>query len=335
MRNPLISALQIIGILLVVLGHALINYEDTPLYRWIYSFHMPLFMALSGALFGYSCRRKGISPSSIPFWGEDGIVRSKVRRLLLPFFVISTITFPIKALLSRYALRPVEMTLTSYLHGLLYPWEGTIVYLWFLPTLFGCFILFVGTTKLLNMVHYPQRVWIIMVMSFCLAIFNPFVGREFLCIGSICQYWFYFCFGYVSMNLFTQPWSVSHSTTTLFLMLAIGASCMYWVSDLAVWKIFIACVGIMMCVCCAQVYNQRGHHFFDFLYGSSFTIYLLSWYPQTFCGQFLPKVVELPLPLYCFLSMFLGVLVPWLVYKGATIYLKDRFPSHYLAIMGI
>ena len=52
MRDKQIDILKAIGILLVVAGHA-----GSPLYHWIYSFHMPLFFFVSGFL-RYSSRTK-------------------------------------------------------------------------------------------------------------------------------------------------------------------------------------------------------------------------------------------------------------------------------------
>lgn len=56
-----ISYMQVIGIILVVLGHSMHEYPErhgygTLLYQLIYSFHMPLFMFVSGFLMIYSAR---------------------------------------------------------------------------------------------------------------------------------------------------------------------------------------------------------------------------------------------------------------------------------------
>lgn len=42
--NSQISFLQTFGILLVVVGHSFYQHETNVIYRWIYTFHMPLFM---------------------------------------------------------------------------------------------------------------------------------------------------------------------------------------------------------------------------------------------------------------------------------------------------
>ena len=49
MRESWIDVLKGIGIILVVIGHTSM---ENPLVKWIYVFHMPLFFALSGYMFG-------------------------------------------------------------------------------------------------------------------------------------------------------------------------------------------------------------------------------------------------------------------------------------------
>lgn len=55
MENKKISFLQTFGIILVVLGHTGSNSETIPyLSKWIYSFHMPLFIFISGYLLKFT-----------------------------------------------------------------------------------------------------------------------------------------------------------------------------------------------------------------------------------------------------------------------------------------
>ena len=55
-QNSIISFLQAFGILLVVVGHSFYGCPDNPIHTWIYSFHMPLFMFISGYLLKYTMR---------------------------------------------------------------------------------------------------------------------------------------------------------------------------------------------------------------------------------------------------------------------------------------
>ena len=59
--SKIVSIIQCFAVLLVVLGHSI----ESPipsmsfviLHEWIYSFHMPLFMFVSGYLYFYSKKR--------------------------------------------------------------------------------------------------------------------------------------------------------------------------------------------------------------------------------------------------------------------------------------
>lgn len=78
-RNELLDLLKGFAILLVVLGHAVQynlpkTYDSHPIFRVIYSFHMPLFMFISGYV------------SSFSFKGSMGTILSRLRTLMLPFW---------------------------------------------------------------------------------------------------------------------------------------------------------------------------------------------------------------------------------------------------------
>lgn len=108
--------LKSFAIFLVIWGHALqyfkttIYFEDS-VYRVIYSFHMPLFMIISGYF--------SVSSKSRPFWTE---IKNKVRHLLLPI-----IPFTLLVLLVESPSLHFENTVT-------------IIYssFWFLKSLFIC-----------------------------------------------------------------------------------------------------------------------------------------------------------------------------------------------------
>lgn len=69
--------LKAFAIILVVIGHVVSTYDpreySAPIARWIYSFHMPLFMMLSGMFFKYTLNK--------PFWK---MFKTKCRTILLP-----------------------------------------------------------------------------------------------------------------------------------------------------------------------------------------------------------------------------------------------------------
>lgn len=96
-RNQLIDVAKGIAILLVLIGHS-IQYAsgasyaasgafyNNCLFKVIYTFHMPLFMVISGYLFRFSIERKT----------AKNIVVDKLRTLLLPIFAFALVVFCVK-----------------------------------------------------------------------------------------------------------------------------------------------------------------------------------------------------------------------------------------------
>jgi len=140
-----IANLASIGIVLVVLGHSTPTSMETVtgpataafrhLLEVISLFHMPLFFFISGYLLVHSHARLG---------GEIGgyreFVIGKAKRLLFPYWVISTAAFPLKAWMGGQAVRPLEFSVEGYLTSMVVPWQNTIIFFWFLPTLFLLFL---------------------------------------------------------------------------------------------------------------------------------------------------------------------------------------------------
>ena len=84
-RNEYLDIIKGIGILLVVLGHSIqfgmgLGNEcfwDNPLFKIIYSFHMPLFMLISGWLYWYSYTNNG----------SNAVCIKRCKTLLYPIFI--------------------------------------------------------------------------------------------------------------------------------------------------------------------------------------------------------------------------------------------------------
>ena len=146
MKNITISCLSGFGILLVVLGHSTGVVPEQAmdiaannvayslflrLIELIYLFHMPLFFFISGFLYLYSGSNESIS--------LGGLAIKKLKRLLIPYVAISSVSYPIKVVMSNFALRPLEFSILQYLETIVIPWNNTISFFWFLPTLFLMF----------------------------------------------------------------------------------------------------------------------------------------------------------------------------------------------------
>ena len=142
--------IRVIGTLLVVLGHSVYTNMETKyggisivaeyaiihkllllVVRLIYSFHMPLFFFLSGTLFALG-NRKGKWNNLLD------VIRIKSKKLLLPLITIGIFyAIPIKIISGYYS--ESKNVLFDALIGQMVYFDNN--YLWFLPSLFFCFVL--------------------------------------------------------------------------------------------------------------------------------------------------------------------------------------------------
>ncbi len=152
-RVEIYDWIRVLGMILVVLGHAsyishatdfgsisyelpyTINghYQDDIIPNairtiggWAYSFHMPLFFMLSGAV--YSLKQAG---------SFDQIVVKKAKALIIPYFVYGLIfMLPLKYYCDFYKEANMTRVVRNFLEG-----GAESGHLWFLITLFWCFVL--------------------------------------------------------------------------------------------------------------------------------------------------------------------------------------------------
>ncbi|MBF8807821.1 MAG: acyltransferase family protein [Enterococcus lacertideformus] len=143
-----------IGIALVVLGH--IGFLE----QYIYAFHMPFFFFLSGFLLSNIEKKK-----------TKRFVNDKVKRLLIPYFSFSIVSF-LYWLCIEKNLRSVAIKPTKAFMNILFPSVGDkYVYnvpLWFLIALFITIILVFLAIK------YIKNKYILLILSLLL----------FICIGN-------------------------------------------------------------------------------------------------------------------------------------------------------
>lgn len=197
------------AMLWVVIGHSFIgNYKEGPEWETLlcniaYSFHMPLFMLVSGWLFymtrlkAYaliSYRRGGqLSVNSAELkgnsWTYSRIIKDKSLRLLLPGLVFSIVALVLKVAFSGEMARQVGLSVNDVVHSYLYPYDNPMRELWFIATLFA-FFLFTPLWKWL--VDNKWLEWGGIVALLVLHFIHP--ETTLLCIDRICRFaiWFYF-----------------------------------------------------------------------------------------------------------------------------------------------
>ncbi len=311
MRNPLISFLQVFGICLVVLGHAFpTDGHELPLYRWIYSFHMPLWIFLSGYLLQYTA--PGGAIANIRF---GPFVRKKSLRLLLPYVAISSLAFLPKVWLSAWAVKPVEATWGDYVGMLLYPARNVIVYYWFLPTIF---LLLTGTVLAAKGVRrWRMPMWGWLAAALALSVYNPLSEVGLLNLNGVARGAFFFLLGIAYCRY--QPWIDQglglQRITTPWLLLALFTplACGWIPGGENAWiNRAVAAAGILFSISLGFRYLRLGRQFFAPLEGSTYPIFLFSWFAQSPIRVVLFDLWHWPAWAGIPVSVAAGIGLPWL-----------------------
>lgn len=153
---------------------------------FIYSFHMPLFMMLSGA-----CFRLGIRKAN----GFKALIQNKWHRLLVPFFLTTLfLSVPLKYL-GGYYNNSENIVEDIFLGQFLLMGNS---HLWFIVSLFWIFVFFYGLHKL----HITEKCWFlpILILLSLIASYINGLHVDFLGIILAFKHLFYFAIGFIYLN---------------------------------------------------------------------------------------------------------------------------------------
>lgn len=240
MRNLTIDAIKGLAVVLVIVGHAIQrsfpDYLNNTLFNIIYSFHMPLFMLLSGYVLYFS--KKSIDMK----W-----LGNKFRQLLIPFFAWYIIYWVANDF-SFTGLSPYlnySGTFIDYLiRGIKSPGNGP----WFLWAILICFVSFYFSHKLFPRFGVFYAVVIIYLLG--RAIPTNSYGLEY--IKSMFPF---FAFGYIFAN-YKEKLVKYHKLFLILSLVLFPFLSISWFSDFylphklryvaSILKIVIPLMGILL-----------------------------------------------------------------------------------------
>lgn len=124
-RDPVVDVARGIGIVLVVLGHSQLIGLIAHGHAWLYSFHMPLFLFLSGLFISQS------APVAV-------FLRGRIDVILKPYFVMGVVISIVAAALAARHGADFASGALARLEGIVYGIGATQVWtpMWFLPFIF-------------------------------------------------------------------------------------------------------------------------------------------------------------------------------------------------------
>lgn len=288
-RIEFVDRLKGFAILLVVFGHVAERYLEfdlypeysvfySILYKVVYSFHMPLFMMISGYLFSYSY-------VSSDFFLSEKRAKAHWIDLALVYLAMSVIAYVFKLMFSKVVLvsiEPLSLALIAI---------KPIGYLWYLHTL----LIVYAVTAYVVKKHINYRLW--MAISIVLCLISTFVGGQFFfarTIGLVFRYELFFFVGYLLEKmpdcfLFRKKMVfTSFGVALMLLLFAINQSSrpdqIHFIQLILAYGLS---VGIFFCfkqweLCEAALLKYLGM--------ICFSIYLLHQYPLTVFRIILPQI---------------------------------------------
>ena len=312
-RDKHISFLQALGIILVVLCHGyytpLQNEEHFfySVFQWIYLFHMPLWFFISGYLFELTNGRN---------FNARSFIGKKAYQLIVPYIILSTIAFVPKALLpDSMSIRPLDFTIGSYVNCLLMPRQNPIGPYWFIPTLFLIFCVVAISKRLWN----GKWIYFLTPLLFCV---SAYIGRYNDALFCWKDAVFYLPFFTTGMIMKRRDVFKTENFLPLFLVRFCLLLAIYNLQHLYGMNIIGGLVGIAMCLAAAKIYAKHKLSLFNFIDGTTYTIYLLHWFVQIPVLYVMGKLAFVWW-LQVLVAAFLGVVIPVIIHR------KTMFPKIY------
>lgn len=278
-KNRQIVIMTLFAMTCVVIGHSDIDESFTELwiFRWVYTFHMPLFFFISGFLFCLTMPAVKLCDTSFLTF-----MKKKVVRLLIPFLFINTVIFLIKAnVISDTSMmkNPVEMTWHSFLDATLY---HPIGFMWFLPALFMVFVYSFPIWKGLKNLSKESRGSHIPLIIFVLVVF---FWLAYLLLPHTALMQASRAFNYVTFFLLGILYCEYKPIVDGFLKrywLISGTIAFAFSASLMLPEIPAALCGIVFSVAFSLVLEDKCPDRFVDASSFCYTVFLLSYFPQMF-----------------------------------------------------
>lgn len=196
---------------------------------WVYGFHMPLFFMLSGAVLALK-----------PILGFDNVVKGKIKRLLIPYYLCGCFfMLPLKRLGNFYTNDTLPLAYNSFLGG------GESGHLWFLPALFWCILCFVLLIKLKRKFKF-ESTWILLGFAGTIHLTYTFLPFDILGLKTGLSYILYFAIGYIFECERKKDRSIRQIIIWTMIVIIIECMNVRWYFLNSFWTIIVGCYFIWL-----------------------------------------------------------------------------------------
>lgn len=278
-RISYIAQAQLIGCLLVVLGHSIPLNWNVPnlIYNidvFIYTFHMPLFFFISGFLFEKT--------NSVNRYNYVSYVKKRSAKLMLPYVVLTLIGFVPKTLMVKFFDDESSFSIKYFIECFLIPRQNVWGHFWFLPTL-----LIISTFAFLFSKLKASRLkkvfYILVAVLFGLSIISNLTDiTDWFAVNDVIKFTCYYALGVLFDNSnFEKLVEDKRKNRFLLLLLPISIGLFFVDFDNTFLTGFIReAIGIFMIIFVlifSQLFNITATEIGKFLTQKTYPIFILSW----------------------------------------------------------
>lgn len=279
-----INILKTLAIILVILGHAANGFSDMwkftstngsifikGIYTYIYSFHMPLFIASSGFLYMEGLF-KGKYENNYEF------IKKKFKYLVKPYFIVAIFfMIPIRLIIGYYDISRSYFTIIKELIINIFVVRD-VGHLWFLPILFMIFLIFNSLKKYFFINKFITLIGLIIINL--ISYYIPSIGILRLLLQLIV----YFYFGILIRQYYRK---VNIEKNNMIIVLFIMQIILLYVNNNIInirlinniFIILISIVSILLFIMLSNKIHKNNIIFsnfvtWNFIYNNGFKMYL-------------------------------------------------------------
>lgn len=271
-RLNYIALLQVIGPILVIIGHMTnglpMSELQSTIKNFIYVFHMPLFFFISGYLFSY---KKGVNK------GEYlNFIKKKFWRLMFPYIILNLLFFIPKVILSSYLVDEVEFSLTYLLNIMLTPKLNVWGHTWFLFALFIIYLLSPVWTFIVK--RDNKWIWISSVII-GIILYNLPVKTVFLTLNDLCRNMLFFLIGMLIYKV-PKEYLKSKINNIWYIIFVVCIFVLFIIfnenNNIKILEMILCTLQILtLFLTSIKFYNENSK--IEYLAKRSFSIYILHW----------------------------------------------------------
>ena len=326
---------QVIGCLFVILGHSYPFLTPMPsvvvsVQKFIYVFHMPLFVFCSGFLFAYS--RQTERKSFAQF------IQQRAKKLLIPYFILSLIGILPKYLFSSVLNDSLQLDYISLIRTIFVPRENIWGHFWFIPMIFlmGCVSYLVDKRLTRRMSQILGWGILSVVLISLAAVWNNTEAMQWLGVNDLVKFGWCYSLGitlfYICGDL-KERIHVNKYSLILISVIAASISILLWIivgygtARFIVSVLMILSVLTLSLSCDDMVNVNRSS-----LIAQTYQIYILSWPCQLVAEIILERLLHVPWWIIIPSVLCAGVVVPLIIIKHIQIFEK-RTDTYFLSLI--